>query len=193
MGAIRPLLVILSGAPATGKTTLARRLAQALGLPLLARDPLREVLCDGLRPESFAEAERIGAATYPLFYHLLREQLTGGFGVVAEANFYRGTAESELRPLVAISRAVLVHLTTDQETSKRRFGERSAGPDRHWSYFDAERLERIRSGARPVDWSRYEPMELGIPTLVVDTTDGYRPGFDDMVDWIRFAAEGAAR
>lgn len=39
----KPALVIISGAPATGKSTLARRLADELGLFLLAKDDISEV------------------------------------------------------------------------------------------------------------------------------------------------------
>lgn len=43
----RPFLVV-SGLPASGKTTLALRAAQALGLPLLDKDDILEALFDGL-------------------------------------------------------------------------------------------------------------------------------------------------
>jgi cytidylate kinase len=40
--------VVLSGLPASGKTTLGRRLAHALGLPLLDKDEILEALFDDL-------------------------------------------------------------------------------------------------------------------------------------------------
>ena len=43
----RPFLLI-SGLPASGKTTLGHRLAHALGLPLLDKDEILEALFDGL-------------------------------------------------------------------------------------------------------------------------------------------------
>ena len=41
-------IVLVSGAPATGKTTLAGPLAAALGFPLLAKDHIKETLHDAL-------------------------------------------------------------------------------------------------------------------------------------------------
>ena len=41
---LAPPLVLLGGAPGSGKTTLALPLAAALGLPLLAKEGLKEVL-----------------------------------------------------------------------------------------------------------------------------------------------------
>jgi len=40
----KPPLVIVSGAPASGKTTLALLLAERLPLPLLSKDRLRQIV-----------------------------------------------------------------------------------------------------------------------------------------------------
>jgi 2-phosphoglycerate kinase len=44
--AMRPLLVLVSGSPGSGKTTLARRLAADLVMPLLGKDTIKEALGD---------------------------------------------------------------------------------------------------------------------------------------------------
>ena len=43
MQSTQPLLVIVSGAPGTGKTTLARRFVVDLELRLLSKDQIKEV------------------------------------------------------------------------------------------------------------------------------------------------------
>ena len=49
----------------------------------------------------------------------------------------------------------------------------------------------MRSGARQIDWSLFQPLELGVPTLRVDTTDGYAPAFEEIVAFVRSARVGA--
>ena len=46
-GPVRPLAVVVGGAPGSGKTTLARQLSEAMGLPHLNKD----LLCSSLRRE----------------------------------------------------------------------------------------------------------------------------------------------
>ena len=61
--------------------------------------------------------------------------------------------------------------------------------ERRLAHFDAERIERVRPGQRRIDWSRYEPIDLAIPTLRVDTTAGYAPPWEAIV---AFARSGGA-
>ena len=47
----RSSIVVVSGAPGAGKSSLAEPLAIALGFPLLSKDQIKEVLYDALGPQ----------------------------------------------------------------------------------------------------------------------------------------------
>jgi len=150
-----PMLIIVSGAPASGKTTLGKRLAAALGIVRLCKDELRETIGDWLPPNSMQETRALGGAAYALCFRLASEALDCGVSVLVEAAFSRGAAESSLLPLVARSRAVLIHLSASAELTDRRFRERSARGERHPVHRDAETVA-YRGNLFEDGWDRWE-------------------------------------
>ncbi len=194
MPAQRPLLILISGAPGTGKTTLAGRLSESLALPLLAKDTFRKILADAFEARTVEQSRALVPATLAIYYTVIDQLLAASVGVIAECNFHRGVSEHDLRPLVARARTVLVHCQTAREVSVRRFVdryERGSDEDRRWS-FDEQYLTRLRAGESLDAWERAEPLALGVPTLIVDTTDGYEPDFERLVAFVRAAGARTA-
>jgi predicted kinase len=180
-------LALVNGPPASGKSTLARHLASALRLPLLSRDALKEAMADRVPFEGLAESERFGRASVGVFYAVAAEILASGIGVVLDNVFARGVAERDLRPLLPATRTVQVYCTVPPEAVQRRYVARYERGERHPAHFDGERIARVRSGARQIDWSRFEALDLGLPTLRVDTTSGYQPDLDTIIGFVRTA------
>jgi len=64
------LYVVVSGPPGSGKTTLARPLAHALDLPLIAKDRIKGSLLDSLGVGDLEWSRLLGRATMSLMYRL---------------------------------------------------------------------------------------------------------------------------
>jgi predicted kinase len=176
-----PTLIIRSGAPGSGKTTLARRLARDLRLPLLSKDELKEELADALGPPlDVAASMRLGVGAYAMLYLVARELLEAPTGVIVESNFRRGLSETELRPLLAWSDPGLIHCTAPPDVVQRRYAERHDRGERHPAHLDSDRAAAL---ANDLSAGRFEPLDLPIPTLVVDTTDGWSPPYEEVRDF----------
>jgi predicted kinase len=163
-------LVLVTGPPASGKTTLARPLAGHLGLPLLGKDTIKEALFDTLGVGDRVWSRRLGAASYQVLLTLLGDIPAA----VADANFYPSH-----RPalLAACQRPIEVFCRCPATEVERRFDQRA--PIRHPGHvdhiLDRDAKTRLFAGAAPLG--------LGGPVLEVDTS---RPvDVEAVATWIR--------
>jgi hypothetical protein len=155
------MLVIVSGAPGSGKTTMGSRLATELRLPHLNRDLVR----DGLWMTDGDDAAVATDRAWRVWLSAVKLYLHEGVSLVIDQTFYRGLSDVTLRSeLVPISWAVNVHLVASNATERwiaRIDREGRWGPDRAGA---VAKVESIQPQVR-------EPLDFGCPQIVVDTTD----------------------
>src|SRR6266571_1278188 len=156
-----PLLVLVTGMPASGKTTLARQLGAELGLPVLEKDGFKEELYDALGAGDVEWSQRLGGATYRLLAYAARQLLEAGQPAIIEANFFRGSEPlfSDLPP----HQLVQLHCIAPLEVLLDRYGARTG---RHPGHLDQMRVVELRdrhaSGANG-------PLELAGELIEIDT------------------------
>jgi predicted kinase len=163
-----PPLIIISGPPGAGKTTLARDISHQLGLPMLSKDMFKEAIYDHLPGVDTSDAHRLGIASVGMMYAFARQQLENGIGVVLESTFDRGKAEEDVAPLLDLARAVIVHCSAPDELILERYEERAGDPDRHDVHRDEEHVDALEQDLAA---GIYEPMDIDVPTIEVDMTD----------------------
>ena len=57
--------ILVAGMPASGKSTIAVRISESLGIPMLSKDSIKEVLFDDLGFHS--RAEKVHVTFHPFF------------------------------------------------------------------------------------------------------------------------------
>jgi predicted kinase len=82
---MRPAIILVSGAPGAGKTTLAKPLAAALGFALLSKDHIKETLHNAMPgpADDLPWSRKLGGASMELLWALAQRCPQ----VVLEANF----------------------------------------------------------------------------------------------------------
>jgi predicted kinase len=117
-------VVLVSGAPGAGKSTLAGPLSRALCLPLLSKDVIKEQLVDTLPagdPDPVAWSRLVGGVAMELLWVLARQPS----GVVLEANVRPGS-EVERQHLLRLDRPIIeVHCVCPPAVAAARFHRRA--------------------------------------------------------------------
>jgi predicted kinase len=171
-------LVIVGGAPATGKTTLARTLGTSLGLPVITKDDVKEALATPFPTGDRDWSRQLGAAAYGALYAVAELVLVAGHGLVLESNFRAGISDAPLLALARLAPTVVIVCRVPDALRRQRFEERAAA-GRHRVHIDSAVLDEWRE-----DDAEFL-IDIGTPRLVVDTTDGYAPALDDIVAFAR--------
>jgi predicted kinase len=156
-----PRLVVVTGPPGAGKTTIAAVLRERLRLPLIAKDTLKEVLADALEFDGDrTESRRLGIATFHVQFAVVRELLSCGVSLVIEGNF-RPQWFDGLPP----ARITQVHVTAAPQMLRERLLARDA--HRHRVHYDREAADEIARAAADGDWG---PLPLGDALVEIETT-----------------------
>ena len=165
-----PLLVVVTGPPASGKSTVATALAERLALPAVAKDGIKETLFDALGTADRDWSRRLGRATYPLLFHVLELVLLAGHDVLAEANFTPADANPEFDALRrrAPFRAFQIYCTAPRDVLLARFAGRARDRTRHAGHVDDRGVvEELRAA---LEEDRHLPLALAGELVELDTS-----------------------
>jgi predicted kinase len=164
----RPALIVVSGSPGAGKTTLAHLIARGVGCPAICRDEVREGMVHAGTPDDSM------LRTNTAFFATIELLLRSGVTVVAEAAFQDRLWRPALTPLTEIATTRIIRCTLDPATATARITARLTEATRA-AHNDRALL------SEPERLAAWEPIALPVPTLLVDTTNGYSPTLPEIV------------
>lgn len=171
---MKPLVVIVSGAPGSGKSTLARAIAQRMMIPHVERDAVFKglELTKGKIERSVLGVER--------YYSLLTDMIGAEISLVTDGTMYKGVSEADIEArLKPVAHVVNVHARAKNEME--RFKNREAKREGWSSEWVEDHMKRLHE-IYPLT---VDPLDLGVTVIEVDATGEYDPSLTAVVDSVR--------
>ncbi|MBA2532172.1 MAG: AAA family ATPase [Nocardioidaceae bacterium] len=167
------MLVLVTGVPGSGKTTLARSVAAELELPMLSRDVIKETLFDTLGLGDKTWADTLGRASSSVLWALLANGIEHAV-VDTWLDPSRDDADDARHHLAASICVVELLCECPGDLAASRYAQRV----RHIGHgINEHLLQRIRASAPLM-----RPLGIG-PTLRVDTSAPVDVA--GVVSWVR--------
>ena len=163
-------VVIVNGLPGVGKTSLAARIAAALGWPLLTKDMLKEQLFDSIGWGDRAWSRKLSRASLDLLFLWLKTEAAAQRDIVIEGNFESDRDTPRFLANVGSTPVQWTQIVVgcDGDVLVARHRARALSGRRHPGHQEAalinELTELLQTG-----W--VVPLALPGATIAVDTTD----------------------
>ncbi len=171
-------LVIINGAPGSGKTTLTSVLRSQLAVPIIEKDAIKEFYFDyvGIGDREWSRA--LGKASIDALFSLVDQLFTVCDQVIIETAFYGEPTRQDVSRLREHHDIDILELycSVDETTRRQRFESR-AKENRHPGHAD---LLAPHEAAENID--RYQPLKIG-EFINIDTAN-----FDVETDGLVVAA-----
>ncbi|MFF7189930.1 AAA family ATPase [Streptomyces sp. NPDC008222] len=186
-----PTLIVVSGGPGTGKTTLAHELARSLGCPAVIRDEIKQGMVMSHPGYRGGGDDPLNRPALGAFFGTLKVLLEAQVTLVAEAAFQDRLWRPNLEPLTGLAHLRVIRCTTAADVAHDRIVRRTEEDAHRAAHGDQDLLEAIAAGERSLQ--SFVPISLDVPTLTVDTSNGYRPSLRDITAFARaWARDGAS-
>ena len=176
------MIIIIHGAPGTGKTTLATELSNEFVLPHIGTDKTIEWLSNAA--DKFAPGDLnnvVNHAGYELVFDILAELSKGRGSFIFEGCFNPEGARprilSALKP--DIHKIFEIFLSASDEILIDRYQNRIESENRHSAHRDKSKTHHLKEHLNKVN---YKPMNIGIELVDIDTGIAPETTFNTVIE-----------
>lgn len=184
---MRPTLIIFTGLPGTGKTTLSRKVADALHLPLLAKDAVKEIMFDEIGWSDKAFSAKLARATFGIMDYATEQLLQNGMSLILESNYSPALASEKFQKWQEKYSCNIIQIVcqTDIDVLAQRYYDRQL-TNRHPGHIDTGTPESYRHKyALRKENGEDRPLEIDGPVQIINTTNFDAVKIDTIISWAK--------
>ena len=195
-------ILILQGGPATGKTTLGKKIAKEFQFPYFSKDNIKELIFDfiGLpttpallndntsQNSSYDENEgklsgmKMDEASVAILFQLIEAQIQVKKSCIVDCTFdeIHSSTFKKLKSKYFFF-PIQIYCYADLDVLSQRYKERAATRERHLGHFDNLLLQSFLE-----DPSRYDlgPIDIEGAMFSINTTNHTSKDYDELIDSI---------
>lgn len=180
----KPLVIIISGPPCTGKTTLGQSIAAAFHLPFIYKDGIKERLFDTLGWSDREWSKKLGFATYAILDYFMEVQLGAGVSFIVESNFAPDSGTQTFLKLKAQYdfEPFQIQCRTEGTVLLSRYKDRAESGQRHPGHVDTSTYAEFKEGLLK---GKLDALDIGGTLYEIDTTDFEHINYEALFEAIR--------
>jgi GTPase SAR1 family protein len=177
----KPKCIIVTGRAGAGKTTLSKKLARELWMPVISRDEIKEgyvntfgVKHDQLPPDT----DRL---VTDFFFLIVNQYLAANISIVIEAAFQHAVWEWRMPKILELSQPFIILCTVEMETAAQRHLQRGLANPRREFYHEDKRVSLYRATGQIGTPQPYIAPNFDVPTIQVSTENDYSPTLEEII------------
>ena len=176
------MIIIVQGPPASGKTSIAKKISSTFSFPHISRDLIQEWLSDVDTSNNKKIQSFCSHAGYELVFNLASELSKGKGSFIVEGCFNPDLAPIRMKELIGNSNHTIVEifLTAENNILVERYLNRAGSSERHSAHgAESSRGEEL---AKHLEEVTYRPMRIGSKLIEIDNSDGFDTVTSDILD-----------